>query len=209
VTARLVTGGERLLDVGCGDGALTVLVKDKYRKVYGVDISAEAIARAKERGVEAVRVNLNSETLPFEAGYFDTVSCLDVIEHVFDPRVLIREIYRVLRPGGEGFLSTPNIRFLRFLQSIILAGRFPKTSGDSTLYDGGHIHFFTFKDIELLLQGAGFRVSAKYGLTSEKARRQFKWRLLRAVLGQTFEREFMCVEALVQFQKPAEGVGVR
>jgi methionine biosynthesis protein MetW len=208
VTARLVSGGERLLDVGCGDGTLAVLVKDKYRKVYGVDISAEAIERAKGRGVEAVRVNLNSETLPFKADYFDTVTCLDVIEHVFDPRVLIKEIYRVLRPESEGFISTPNIRFLRFLQSIILTGRFPKTSGDSTLYDGGHIHFFTFKDTEFLLQEAGLRVLAKRGLTSETAREQFKWRLLRAILGQTFEREFMCVEALVQFQKPAGGVGV-
>ncbi len=201
VTARLISGGERLLDVGCGDGTFAVLVKNKYQEVYGVDISAEAIKRAKGKGIRVFQVNLNSERLPFEPDYFDTVTCLDVIEHVFDPRVLIEEIYRVLRPGGEGFITFPNIRFLRFLQSIIFAGRFPKTSGDSSLYDGGHLHYFASKDIELILEKAGFRGVAKRGLTSNSARRQLKWILLRSIFGKTFEREFMCVEMMVQFQK--------
>lgn len=201
VTVRLVSGGERLLDVGCGDGTFAALVKNKYQEVYGVDISAEAIRRAEGKGIKVFQVNLNSEPLPFAPDYFDTVTCLDVIEHVFDPRVLIKEIQRVLKPEGEGFITFPNIRFLRFLQSIIFAGRFPKTSGDSSLYDGGHLHYFTSKDIEFLLEKAGFRVVAKRGLTSDGARKQLKWILLRSTLGKTFEREFMCVEMMVQFQK--------
>jgi len=201
VTARLVSGGERLLDMGCGDGAFGTLVKNKYREVYGVDISPEAVQSAKKRGSKAFQVNLNSEPLPFEPNYFDTITCLDVIEHVFDPRVLIKEIYRVLKSGGEGFIAFPNIRFLRCLQSIIFAGRFPKTSGDSSLYDGGHLHYFTSKDVEILLEDAGFRVVAKRGLTSDSARKQFKWTLLHSIFGKTFEREFMCVEIMMQFQK--------
>lgn len=200
VTTRLISGGERLLDVGCGDGAFAVLVKNKYQEVYGVDISAEALQRAKGKGIEVFQINLNSEPLPFEPDYFDTVTCLDVVEHVFDPRVLIKEIYRVLKPGGEGFITFPNIRFLRYLQSIVL-GRFPKTSSDSSLYDGGHLHYFTSKDMGLLLENAGFRVVAKRGLTSDNARKQLRWILLRLAFGKTFEREFMCVEMMVQFQK--------
>jgi len=123
VTARLVSGGERLLDVGCGDGTFATLVISEYQEVYGVDISSEAVQRAKKRGVRAFQVNLNSEPLPFEPNCFDTVTCLDVIEAVFDPRVLINEIYRVLEPAGEGVITFPNIRFLRCLQSIIFAGR--------------------------------------------------------------------------------------
>ena len=201
MTARLVSGGERLLDVGCGDGTFATLVISEYQEVYGVDISSEAVQRAKKRGVKAFQVNLNSEPLPFEPNYFDTVTCLDVIEHVFDPRVLINEIYRVLEPAGEGVITFPNIRFLRCLQSIIFAGRFPKTSGDSSLYNGGHLHCFTSKDMEILLENAGFRVLAKRGLTSDSARKQFKWILLRLIFGKTFEREFMCVEMMVQLQK--------
>lgn len=201
VTARLVSGGERLLDVGCGDGGFGVLVKDKYQEVYGVDISFEAVQRAQGRGIKAFQVNLNSEPLPFEPDYFDAVTCLDVIEHVFDPRILVKEIYHVLKPGGEGFITFPNIRFLRCLQSIILAGRFPRTSGDSNLYDGGHLHYFTSKDVEILLKNARFRVVARRGLTSDSARKRFKWILLRSIFGKTFEREFMCVEMMVQFQK--------
>ena len=201
VIARLIGGGERLLDVGCGDGTFAALVKNKYQEVYGVDLSAEAIRRARGKGVKVFQVDLNSQPLPFELDCFDTVTCLDVIEHVFDPRVLLEEIYRVLKPGGEGFITTPNIRFLRCLQSIVFTGRFPKTSSDPSLYDGGHLHYFTSKDIELLLENAGFRTVAKRGLTSDSARRQLKWILLRSVLGKTFEREFMCVGMMVQFQK--------
>jgi len=207
VTARLISGGGRLLDVGCGDGAFVALVKSKYREVYGVDLSAEAVQRAKGKGVKVFQVNLNSEPLPFEPDCFDAVTCLDVIEHVFDPRALTGEIYRVLKPGGEGFITFPNIRFLRHLQSLVLTGRFPRTSGDPSLYEGGHLHYFTSKDMELLLENAGFKVVAKRGLTSDSARKQLKWILLRSIFGKTFEREFMCVGMMVQFQKQVKSTG--
>ena len=164
IALKLLDKGERLLDIGCGDGTLGYFAKNKYKEVYGIDISKEALKIAKKRGIIVEKVNLNEEKLPFENEYFDAVTCLDVIEHVFEPRDLIKEINRVLKRGGSLVISTPNIRYWRHLFSLIVKGRFPKTSDDTEHWDGGHLHCFTYKDIELLLSEHGFEVLVKGGV---------------------------------------------
>lgn len=159
IALKLLDKGERLLDIGCGDGTLGYFAKNKYKEVYGVDISEEALKIAEKRGIIVKKVNLNEEKLPFENEYFDAVTCLDVIEHVFEPRDLI-----MLKRGGILIISTPNIRYWRHLFSLTVKGRFPKTSGDTELWDGGYLHYFTYKDIELLLSEHGFEVLVKRGV---------------------------------------------
>jgi SAM-dependent methyltransferase len=79
-----------------------------------------------------------------------------VIEHVFDPRFLLDEIARVLKPGGILLLDTPNIRYAKHLWSLLIGGRFPVTAGDDEdlrlAHDGGHLHYFARRDIEVLLR---------------------------------------------------------
>ncbi len=164
ITLKLIDKGERLLDIGCGDDTLGYFAKNKYKEVYGVDISKEALKIAEKRGIIVKKVNLNEEKLPFENEYFDAVTCLDVIEHVFEPRDLIKEINRVLKRGGILIISTPNIRYWRHILSLIVRGRFPRTSGDDEFWDGDHIHYFTYKDIELLLNRYKMDVVVKSGV---------------------------------------------
>jgi len=111
IALKLLDKGDRLLDIGCGDGTLGYFAKNKYKEVYGVDISEEALKIAKKRDIIVEKVNLNEEKLPFENDYFDAVTCLDVIEHVFEPRDLIKEINRVLKRGGILIISTPNFTY--------------------------------------------------------------------------------------------------
>jgi len=173
VALKLLDKGDRLLDIGCGDGTLGYFAKNKYKEVYGVDISEEALKIAEKRGIIVEKVNLNEEKLPFENEYFDAVTCLDVIEHVFEPRDLIKEINRVLKRGGILIISTPNIRHWRHLFSLIVKGRFPKTSCDTEHWDGGHLHYFTYKDIELLLSEHGFEVLVKRGVFGREFLKEF------------------------------------
>jgi len=170
---ELLDKGERLLDIGCGDGTLGHFAKNKYKEVYGIDISEEALRIAEKRGIIVKKVNLNEEKLPFENEYFDAVTCLDVIEHVFEPRDLIKEINRVLKRGGILIISTPNIRYWRHIFSLTVKGRFPKTSGDTEHWDGGHLHYFTYKDIELLLSEHGFEVLVKRGVFEREFLKEF------------------------------------
>ncbi|MDI6916163.1 MAG: class I SAM-dependent methyltransferase [Thermoplasmatales archaeon] len=162
IASKLVGSGDRLLDIGCGNGSFATLVKDRYKEIYGVDLSREALRRAQELSIRAVKANLNLG-LPFKDNCFDAVICLDVIEHIFDPRKFTAELSRVIKKGGILIISSPNIQYWKHVISII-AGRFPKTSDDEEAYDGGHLHYFTFKDLEKLLEKNKLRVIKKAGV---------------------------------------------
>jgi 2-polyprenyl-3-methyl-5-hydroxy-6-metoxy-1,4-benzoquinol methylase len=149
-------GNTKLLDVGCGRGTLGRYL-DSQISVYGIDISEKAIVEAQKVYDRAEPVDLDHETLPYDDGFFDLAVALDVIEHVFDPPSVINKIHRSLKKDGQLILSTPNILYEKYLKDFVRSRKFPKTSCDSFPYDGGHIHFFTYRDIFELMQGAGFR----------------------------------------------------
>jgi SAM-dependent methyltransferase len=92
-----------LLDVGCGTGWLA----DHFEHYTGVDGSDDAVAEAQRRGRNVSRGDLD-EPLPFQDASFDAVVMKDVLEHVGDPVALVREVRRVLRPGGLVFASSPD-----------------------------------------------------------------------------------------------------
>jgi methionine biosynthesis protein MetW len=149
--------GKRVLDVGCGGGSLVDFAKDWYQEIHGVDISEVALQTATKRGMLCQPCNLNAESLPYEAGYFDTVVALDVVEHVFDPFHFFRECNRVLKPGGGFILSTPNIGSVQRRLQLLIFGRFPLTTDGTYGYDGGHLHYWTPKDIVALGKKHGFK----------------------------------------------------
>lgn len=156
------SGGRLLLDVGCGDGFFLAGIRSKFRGVSGIDFSKTAVDAALSRGLDAKYCNFSEEKFPFPDEHFDAVTCLDVIEHVFDLRFMMCEISRVLAPKGIAIISTPNIQYLPRLLSIA-KGRFPRTSGDPEGYDGGHIHYFTFRNLEYECERVGLKPSARIG----------------------------------------------
>jgi methionine biosynthesis protein MetW len=148
--------GNRILDVGCGDGHFALHIKDRFVEIYGAEIAKEAALVAQRQNVFTSVMDLNL-SLSYKDNIFDAVTCLDVIEHLLDPGSLIAEIYRVLRPDGQSVLTTPNIRYFRNLNKLIFKGTFPHTSPDTFVWGGGHLHYFTRKDINNLLINAGFK----------------------------------------------------
>lgn len=99
----------RLLDLGCGTGALAAELT-RLGAVHGLDVSAEAIRFARRRALERLCVG-SAERLPYAADVFDAVAAVDVVEHV-DDRSALAEIVRVLRPGGLALLHVPAFPFL-------------------------------------------------------------------------------------------------
>ena len=100
----------RVLDVGCGSGAMLVHLA-RFGRPHGVDVNSEAVLRCQDRGFDAV-VHESGPPLPFAAESFDLITALDVIEHVDDDGGLLRELRRLVRPGGRLLVTVPAFGFL-------------------------------------------------------------------------------------------------
>jgi ubiquinone biosynthesis O-methyltransferase len=97
--------GRQILDVGCGDGELTVELGKRGAKVVGIDVSADMIAAARARtkthNADIAFQVATAEHLPFSAGQFDVVTAITILCFVDDATPVFQEIARVLRPGGR------------------------------------------------------------------------------------------------------------
>lgn len=109
IAAAGVRGG-RLLDVGCGTG-MFLRVLAHYGSVCGVDISEQALAYCRQK-VSAELTLGSGDQLPFPDGSFCFVSLLDIIEHAADDLSVLKEAYRVCRPGGAALVTVPAFPFL-------------------------------------------------------------------------------------------------
>jgi len=104
----------RLLDVGCGPGTITIGFADLVGEVVGVDVRPEPLAQARVRAEESHRTNVRFETgsvyeLPFADNTFEAAFAHVVMMHLADPVAALREMYRVLRPGGVVGVRDPDL----------------------------------------------------------------------------------------------------
>ena len=151
--------GKRVLDVGCGDGDLLFKLQDNFKELYGIDIAQNRILRAQKKAKKQKvkrkyifkQVDVDKSGLPFKDNYFDVITCVALLEHIFDPYFVIEEIARTLKPNGILILLVPNIAYLKHRLRLLL-GKLPKTSGMETGWDGGHLHYFTQKSLQGLLK---------------------------------------------------------
>lgn len=139
---RYVGGpGKRVLDLGCRDGALTHAYT-AGNEVVGVDADREALAEAEKLGIQTHWADLD-EPLPFDDASFDVVVAGELLEHLRDPRRLVADARRVLRPGGTFVASVPNAYRLKN-RLRFLAGRPPED-------DPTHLQMFSRDEVRELL----------------------------------------------------------
>lgn len=195
--------GAVLLDIGCGNGIFAKQALKIYKQVIGVDISLRALTNISHRSFPVFQADLNNNFIPLKDNCVDSVVCLDVIEHVYDPYVLVYEVYRILKDGGEFIVTTPNTRFVKHIMHLLLKGISPKTNLDNEGYDGGHLHYFTFKDLRKILEECNFDIVKQKGI-SKRFYNSLKLRIFY-VLSKLWEkdtmREFFCQGILIKAKK--------
>jgi methionine biosynthesis protein MetW len=198
----LLSRGDTLLDIGCGSGSFGEAASDHFREVHGVDIAAEAVRMAGQRGVKARVVDAGSEQLPYPDNTFDAVTALSVLQYVVDVPHVLDECRRVLRPNGQFIVCVPNVRAAWRLWTLAINGRFPRTSRDNVGVDGGTLHYFTSRTMRDLAGRTGFDVARAFGVFCLP-----RWLEHRADAGPFgwLKREFLSAEIVVDL-RPAHPV---
>lgn len=144
----------RLLDIGCYDGQLIDHVSPAYVSKFGTDIATGALDLARQRSVRVTRAEVETG-LPFRDGSFQTVVAAEIIEHVFDTEAFVQEAARVLAPRGYLLLTTPNLVALSGRAKLVLGKSPANVEFDAAPGTSGHVRYFTFDTLEVLLNRAG------------------------------------------------------
>jgi SAM-dependent methyltransferase len=167
VRALVSPGVRRVLDLGCSTGAVgAALKRDRQAaapsglEVVGIEPDPEAAAAATgrlDRVVEADAERLFADRgAVAELGRFDCVVAADSLEHMRDPWTVLARAVELLEPDGVVVVSLPNVRFFETFWELGVRGRWPRRGFG--VFDSGHLRWFTRRDAERLLTGAGLDV---------------------------------------------------
>ncbi len=149
-------GPKRLFDLGCGNGAVAQQLTQLGYEVVGVDPSEEGIAFARQ-AYPTLKLAVGSayDDLAKTYGQFPVVISLEVVEHVYSPRLFARCLRDLLLPGGYAIVSTPYHSYLKNL-ALAVTGKMDKHFGP--LWDHGHIKFWSVASLTQLLNEVGLKV---------------------------------------------------
>jgi len=184
--AALVPHGARVLDLGCGNGAMLAhLQATRGCTGYGVEIADDNVLACARRGVNVVQLNLEEGLALFEDQSFDVVLQLQTLQHLRNAEHMLRETARV---GRIGIVSFPN--FAHWGNRLaVLRGRMPVTRElPYEWYDTPNIRVGTHADFEVLARRMGLQVTDSFGLHRGQVVRH--WPNLRASV------------AVFRFQRP-------
>ena len=165
--AHIVPAGARVLDLGCGDGALlSFLQRERGCTGYGVEIDDANVLACAKRGVNVLQLNLDEGLVIFEDDSFDVVLQINTLQHLRNAEVMLRETARV---GKVGIVAFPNFAHWPNRLSI-LRGRMPVTTRlPYQWYDTPNIRVGTFKDFEVLARKNKLGVADAFGLDENGA----------------------------------------
>jgi methionine biosynthesis protein MetW len=160
--ANLVPKGSRVLDLGCGDGALLdYLQRERGCTGYGVELSDANVLACVQRGVQVLQLNLDQGLTMFEDASFDVVLQIDTLQHLRNAETMLNETARV---GRLGIVAFPNFAHWPNRLSI-LRGRMPVTRRlPYQWYDTPNIRVGTHADLGGLAERNGLRVLDSFGL---------------------------------------------
>jgi len=165
--ATWIESNSRILDLGCGDGALLKHLRDSHNCAgYGIEIADASVLECVRRRVNVIQADLESGLRMFADGMFDTVVLSQTLQAMHHVEAILREMIRV---GRRGIVSFPNFGNWRHAVSL-LSGHMPVTPEiPYQWYDTPNIHLCTPKDFELLAARIGLRITDRALLSGGEA----------------------------------------
>ncbi len=157
------TGVQRVLDIGCAEGAFSGAVKRRTgAEVWGIEFNPQAAGSAKSVIDRVLIGDANALIADLPDSHFDAIICNDVLEHLVDPGATLQQLRPKLKPGVVVVASIPNIRFLPALSQVVFRKDFPQE--DAGIFDRTHLRFFTRKCIVRLFENSGFTLQRIKGI---------------------------------------------
>jgi len=156
---RLVLPNSHVLDVGCARGDLSQYLRDKLNcRVTGLDVSDEAVKICKEKGIDAIRCNIEEENAP---GKYDAIILCAILEHLMDPVSVLIKLKGNLEREGNIIVGVPNFSHIMARISYLLGKNiqyYDRTLRGMLLgvQPAGHVHFFNKVTLSYLLQRTGY-----------------------------------------------------
>ena len=164
IIAGLVRPGNRVLDLGCGDGIFLRELQNNGASVLGVEIDQDSIVRCIGNGVPVIQGDLNDDLNYLPDASFDLVVLSHTLQETRRPDLLLRQIVRI---GGKAAVSVINFGHWRCRMQVAHQGKMPRSSHmPFQWYDTPNIHFCTLRDFRELCAALNIRIVAEYPIAS-------------------------------------------
>ena len=163
IISNFVTQGARVLDVGCGDGALLMrLEEEKQADGRGIELSQKGVNEAVARGLSVVQGDADHDLATYPDKAFDFVILSQTLQATHNPRIVLEQLLRI---GRKVVVSFPNFGNWRIRRQFVLRGRMPITEDlPYSWYDTPNIHFCTVRDFMNLVEDVNAHVEKAVAL---------------------------------------------
>jgi methionine biosynthesis protein MetW len=145
LVAKLITPGAKVLDIGCGDGALLKLLETTKRvDARGIELSQKGVNECVARGLSVIQGDADRDLVHYPDHAFDFVILSQTLQATYRPREVVEQMMRI---GTRAIVSFPNFAHWRVRMALGFGGRMPVTRQlPYSWYDTPNIHFFTIRD---------------------------------------------------------------
>lgn len=174
----VLDGDNKILEIGCGEGNTGKALKEQGKavEVVGIEKIPEVAQVAMEKIDKVIIADVESVEIPFDEGYFDYMIMGDVLEHLYDPWILVNKLAHYVKKGGYIIASIPNVRYWRIIKDLVLKGEWKYCS--EGLLDDTHLRFFTKKSIVRLFPSGRFAISRIIPASKPRPQKLSKQRLV-------------------------------
>jgi methionine biosynthesis protein MetW len=170
IIADNVRSGARVLDIGCGDGALMAALRDAKRvDARGLEIESANVSMAVARGLAVVQGDADSDLADYPDKGFDYAILSQTLQTTKRPDLVLDHLLRI---GGLAFVSFPNFAHWRIRFAHMFGGRMPITKQlPDRWYDTPNIHHVTIDDFKGLVKDRGYTIEGEWYLSGDKSQR--------------------------------------
>lgn len=167
IIADSISPTARILDIGCGDGALmAALCDEKQVDARGLEIDPINVASAVSKGLSVVQGDADTDLSAYPDGSFDYAILSQTLQTTHRPDVVVDELLRI---GKQAFVSFPNFAHWRVRMSLLMGGRMPVTRLlPQTWYDTPNIHHVTIDDFRALVRDGKLVQEGQWFLSGDK-----------------------------------------